>query len=88
MINKASLLRFLKFYFYRLNNGVPRGSGVTSAEEFSENSKSIPVKKEKKIINIILFIATLCSTTLAGAVYDGGIINAILSGLPYSLTLM
>jgi len=88
MINKEAVLRFFRLYFYRLNNGAPSGSRMITAEEFIEQNKLRPVKKERRVVNLVLFIVTLCTTTLAGASYADSIIDSILSGLPYSLTLM
>ena len=88
MIDKAALRRFFRLYFYKLNNGASAGHRVISAEEFAEENRFRAVKKERWIINLALFIITLCTTTLAGAVYNENMIDSILSGLPYSLTLM
>lgn len=88
MIDKAALKRFLRLYFYKLNNGASAGHRMISAEEYEEENRFLPVKKERWIINLVLFIITLCTTTLAGAVYNENMIDSILSGLPYSLTLM
>jgi len=88
MIDKKFIKRILKIYFYKLNNGTSAGSRMVTAEEYAEENKFYPVIKEKWIVNLILFIITLGTTTLAGAVYDGSIIDAVLSGLPYSITLM
>jgi membrane-associated protease RseP (regulator of RpoE activity) len=88
MINRRALRRFFKLYFYRLNNGASSGAGVITAGEFAEENRLLPVKKEKWKLNLILFIITLCTTTLAGAVYTDNIFDSILSGLPYSLTLL
>ncbi len=87
-INKKALKRFFRLYLYRLNNGTPSGSRMVTAEEFIEDNKFFPPKKERWIINLVLFIITLCTTTIAGAVYDESIIDSVLSGLPYSLTLL
>ncbi len=87
-LNRISLKRFFRLYFYRLNNGVSSGSRMVTADEFREDNKHLPVKKERWIINLILFIITLGTTTMAGAVYEDSIFDAILSGLPYSLTLL
>jgi len=88
MINKETLRRFFRLYFYKLNNGASSGHRMMTAEEYKEQNRFLPVKKDKWIINLVLFIITLCTTTLAGAVYTDSIIGSILSGLPYSLTLM
>lgn len=61
---------------------------MVSSEEYAEETRFLPVKKERWIINLALFIITLCTTTLAGAVYNENMIDSLLSGLPYSLTLM
>ncbi len=88
MINKTRLRIFFKLYFYRLNHGAPSGAGVMSAEEFYEDNKFHPVQKVKWKLNLLLFIITLGTTTLAGAVYTDNIIDSIVSGFPYSLTLL
>ena len=88
MINKTALRRFLKLYFYRLNNGAPSGVSLMTAEEFTEENKFFSLKKEKWKINLLLFFITLGTTTLAGAVYNDNMIDSIISGFPYSLTLL
>ncbi len=88
MINKRSLNRFFRLYFYRLNHGVSAGSRMMTAEEFiGEKRNQSPVKK-RWIVNLALFFVTLATTTLAGADYNDDMIKSVLSGLPYSLTLM
>lgn len=88
MIHKYKPGRFLKSYFYRLNNGVPYGSRPATAEEYLETHRDFPDKKERRYINLILFIITLCTTTFAGSVQGGTFYDTMISGLPYSLTLM
>jgi membrane-associated protease RseP (regulator of RpoE activity) len=88
MINKASLRRFFRLYFYKLNHGASSNARMMTAEEYFEENRFVPVKKERWIINLILFLITLGTTTLAGAIYTDSIIDSILSGLTYSITLM
>lgn len=88
MITRDKLKRFLRLYFYRLNNGVPSGSRLLTADEYYEVHRVIPEKKEKRFLNLVLFIITLCTTTFAGSVQAGTFYDTMISGLPYSLTLM
>ncbi len=88
MINQRALRRFFKLYFYRLNNGAYSGAGAITAEGFAEENRFLPAVREKWKLNLVLFIITLGTTTLAGAVYTGNIFDSIISGLPYSLTLL
>jgi len=88
MINRAALQNFLRLYFYRLNHGVPSGSRMVTAEEYTGEKIYLYEKKERWIINLILFFVTLGTTTFAGAIYTDNIFDTIVSGLPYSLTLM
>lgn len=86
-------------YRYRLNNGIPyryrhfnnETSYLPETGEISEN-ESIPAsdrKKEKKPwLNLVLFIITFITTTLAGGHTGNTTAEFIISGLPYSVTLM
>lgn len=76
------LRRFLKGYVEMLNTGA-RPAGVPK-----QAPQAISPSRERPIVNILLFLATLCTTTLAGASQEGGFWASIAGGLPYSLTLM
>lgn len=93
-LRKARL--FLKTYFYILNNGVPPYSPLDRYHELYDE-KNIPSAEEQPVkpaverpyrINIILFIATMATTTLVGAHKGDTALEYIASGLPYSLTIM
>ena len=88
MINREGIRRFFKMYLYRLNHGASSGTILMTADEFEEENMFIRQKKEKWIVNMVLFIITLCTTTLAGAQYTDNFFESLFSGLPYSLTLM
>jgi len=88
MIDKERFKRFLELYLYRLNNGVPAGTRPVTAEEYRETHRGMPEKKEKRFINLVLFVITLCTTTFAGSVPGNTIYDTMVSGLPYSLSLM
>lgn len=45
-------------------------------------------KQKRPWINLILFIVTFCTTTLAGAQAEGSITEIIISGFPFSITIM
>ncbi len=47
-----------------------------------------PKAKNRPVINILLFVITFVSTTFAGASEDGSMVDAFISGLPYSVTLI
>lgn len=87
-MNRAALRRFLKLYFFRLNNGLPAGMRANISNQPAVQKKFLSQKKDRWYINLALFVITLCTTTLAGAVNTDGILNTIISGLPYSVTLM
>jgi len=61
---------------------------MVTAEEYTGEKIYLYEKKERWIINLILFFVTLGTTTFAGAIYTDNIFDTIVSGLPYSLTLM
>lgn len=88
MINKTVLRRFFKSYFFRLNNGASHTARVNMPVDFIAENNLFYEKKERRVVNLVLFIITFGTTTLAGAVNDESIFRALLSGLPYSLTLM
>jgi membrane-associated protease RseP (regulator of RpoE activity) len=77
---KSSLIEKLQNYFYKLNNGIPKGS------EPDLNSR--PSAKINPLINIVLFIATFLTTTTAGMGITGDLAADILHGLKFSLTLL
>lgn len=78
MIKK--LTRFLRRYFLLLNMD-PR---ITSMEEHIMREK----KDTPLWVHIALFLATLVTTTLAGASSYSSILSVITSGLPFSITIM
>jgi membrane-associated protease RseP (regulator of RpoE activity) len=73
------IIRFLKSYFYVLNNGRP--VYISAGEpEFH--------KPEGYRLNLLLFITTLITTTLAGTHSGDSLTDILISGLPYSLSIM
>jgi membrane-associated protease RseP (regulator of RpoE activity) len=82
------LKRFLRLYFYRLNNGVPAGTRPLTAEEFSESRAGLADKKERRLLNLVLFIITMITTTFAGSVQGDTLYDTMVSGLSYSVSLM
>jgi len=83
-----SIRFFFKRYLFRLNNGIPY-TGITKTEEnfFIPLTETSPRKPEWKL-NLFLFITTLCTTTLFAPSSGETIGEALINGLPYSLTLM
>ncbi len=47
-----------------------------------------PKNKKRPVINILLFVITFFSTTFAGASENASMVDAFISGLPYSVTLI
>jgi membrane-associated protease RseP (regulator of RpoE activity) len=75
--------KIFRDYLNRLNTGMR--VRYVSDREYEE----LTVKKDKPIIiNIILFIITFITTSLAGASSGNTIPEILLSGLPYSLTII
>jgi len=75
-------------YFFRLNNGIPY-----SYYADQEQGYIIPVTEAyppilKWKLNLFLFITTFCTTTLFAPSSGETIGEALINGLPYSLTLM
>jgi membrane-associated protease RseP (regulator of RpoE activity) len=97
MLNKIKLM--FRLYRYRLNNGIPyryrhlNNENIyipeidESVEEIFPRPQAEPEKK-KPWLNIVLFITTFITTTLAGAHSGNTIAEFLISGLPYSVTLM
>ena len=97
MLKKIKLMFHL--YRYRLNNGIPyryrhlNNDGIyipeinESSEEILPRPKEKP-KNKKPWINLVLFITTFITTTLAGAHSGDTTVEFLISGLPYSVTLM
>ncbi len=74
---------FFRDYINRLNTGMR--VKYVPAREYEE----IQVQKDKPvIINIVLFLITFITTSLAGASSGNTIPEYIISGLPYSLTII
>jgi len=70
-------------YIYRLNNGtVPYFRIQRTVSSVNE------IKNKPVIVNIILFLLTFITTSLAGGSSDGSLIEYFISGLPYSLTIL
>ncbi len=88
MLNKKVLKRFFKSYFFRLNNGMSYRASLYMADQSYAAQRFVSVEKERRFINLLLFIVTFSTTTMAGATSDNSIPDALLSGLPYSVTLM
>lgn len=95
MLKKIKLMFHL--YRYRLNNGVPykyrhlnHQLYIPENDEPIETSPQIQTsaKKKKPWLNLVLFIATFITTTLAGAHSGNTTTDFLISGLPYSVTLM
>jgi membrane-associated protease RseP (regulator of RpoE activity) len=77
---KISIKEKIQNYFFRLNRGIPKGSEPDMIVR--------PSAKVKPSINLILFIATLITTTHAGIGSSGNIADDILHGLKFSVTLL
>lgn len=77
-----SIKQFLVRYFTRLNTGMREPLRATHTLPEAAESK------DKPAINIFLFIATFISTTIVGATVADSFIDLIISGLPYSITLI
>jgi len=73
---------FFKSYFNRLNTGTLTAGKRDSV--FHEQTE----KEEKPVRNLILFLITFITTTLAGAHSGRTPLEIFSSGLPYSLTLL
>ena len=69
-------------YFDRLN------SGIRSGKNYDTHNNLIIEKKTNPAIHIILFIITLFTTSFAGASSGDSVLEYIISGLPYSITLL
>ncbi len=80
MNSKVPIKEKIQNYFFRLNNGIPKGT------EPDMNIR--PSAKIKPTINLILFIATFITTTHAGIGSTGIIADDILHGLKFSVTLL
>lgn len=79
---------FFKRYLFRLNNGIPYpGAANTEDDFFIPQTDAFPYKTRWKL-NLFLFIVTLCTTTLFAPSSGETIGEALINGLPYSLTLM
>ncbi len=79
---------FLKRYIFRLNNGIPYTGAVNPEDDFFIPPSEIFPYKTKWKLNLFLFITTLCTTTLFAPSSGETIGEALINGLPYSLTLM
>lgn len=83
----SAIVAWLKEYWFRLNSGgMPHPEQPVRFEEVSLESRR--ETKERPLINLILFIATLITTTFAGASDGKTLPEIIMSGIPFSLTLL
>src|SRR5208337_4278988 len=85
IMKMKSLKSFLMFYINRLNSGTYRS---VPGSPLINNEGGERVIKERHWINLLLFIITFCSTTFAGSGSSDSIKGMLISGLPYSCTLM
>ena len=69
-------------YIRKLNSGMRVRKNLVNIPE------NIPEKKDKHVINIILFLLTVISTSFIGGRSGNTFIEHIISGLPYSITLL
>jgi membrane-associated protease RseP (regulator of RpoE activity) len=79
----AELKTIFRDYLHRLNTG-------TRVKTISERElEELQAQKDKPvIINIVLFVITFLTTSLAGASSGDSFIEYVISGLPYSLTII
>jgi membrane-associated protease RseP (regulator of RpoE activity) len=84
---KYKMMTWWRSYLHRLNTGSrPAGSPVARAPDgFIELQREA---KNRPWINLLLFVVTFFTTTFAGASDGKTLADIMLSGLPYSLTLM
>ena len=94
-MRRGKIKTFFKYYLFRLNNGMPgrqtRDKIAQIPHESGETGYPPTFKQEGKsrpVINLLLLIITFCTTTLAGAGQGESALDIIISGLPYSVTLM
>jgi membrane-associated protease RseP (regulator of RpoE activity) len=75
-------------YLFRLNNGIPYSYNTDHENHyFIPVTDTLPYKPKWKL-NLFLFIITLCTTTLFAPSSGETVVEALINGLPYSLTLM
>lgn len=84
----SRLRHFIRLWIFRLNNGVPSGARLITADDYNDQASVQPVKREGWRLNLILFFITFLTTTFAGANLGGGMLEVFVSGLPYSVTLL
>lgn len=80
-MNKIRIL--IKRYFHRLNTGMPAPQPEAPSFEFASRER-----KTSPLINLLLLVTTFFTTTLAGAHSGTTMIDYLMSGLSYSLTIM
>lgn len=80
---KHNIKRWFKVYLYRLNTGTR--PAVRLPEEFIELQREA---KNRPWVNLLLLVITFFTTTFAGASDGKTLADLLLSGLPYSLTLI
>lgn len=82
-MKKMRLAEFFKTWAHRLNYGA-----VPGARRIESPSETDYTKPRRVWINILLFIITFITTSLAQSNQGGTLIETFISGLPYSCTLM
>jgi len=88
-MNKPGLLKnFIKYYLYKLNHGVPYTYSPITPEEWAEINMGAGEYRPKWKLNLLLFIITFFTTTLFAPASGATFGEALLNGLPYSVTLM
>ncbi|OHD72052.1 MAG: hypothetical protein A2W19_03675 [Spirochaetes bacterium RBG_16_49_21] len=78
----SSIKNFFIRYLVRLNTGLRAPARIPDTMHGADESRESPV------VNALLFIATFVSTTIVGATAAGSFAGVLISGLPYSITLM
>lgn len=88
MIKFRAVKYFFKHYFFRLNNGVPYSRYPDLQEDVIIPLHEVYTYRPKWKLNLFLFITTFCTTTLFAPSTGETFGEALVNGLPYSVTLM
>ena len=83
MIRNGKFKEVIISYFYKLNTGIRDIKQINIPINYQ-----VPVKNKPVIINVILFFITFITTSFAGANSGDSLTEYLLSGLPYSITLL
>lgn len=83
-----TMRHFLKRYFIKLNNGAYTPSLPAEEWERLEMLRGEEKPRERYILHLLLFVLTMATTTMAGGTSTESLQSFIISGLPYSLTLL